>query len=123
MSGFNASWLDLREPADHRSRSEDLAKMLARHFGRRSPVTVLDMGCGTGSNLRATAPWLGPDQHWTIVDHDAALLGAAQARLSAWASKAERRDNRLVLHKDGKKITVELRRADLARDLDPKSVV
>lgn len=118
MSGFAASWLDLREPADHRSRSEDLAKMLARHLDRRSQISVLDMGCGTGSNLRGTAPWLGPDQHWTLVDYDPALLEAAQARLSAWASRSEKCNNQLVLHKDGIRITVELRRADLASDLD-----
>lgn len=118
MSGFAASWLDLREPADHRSRSEDLAKMLARHLDRRSHISVLDMGCGTGSNLRGTAPWLGPDQHWTLVDYDPALLEAAQARLSAWASRSEKCNNQLVLHKDGKRITVELRRADMASDLD-----
>ena len=118
MSGFNASWLDLREPADHRSRSEELAKLLARALDRRSPISVLDMGCGTGSNLRATAPWLGAEQHWTLVDYDAALLDAARTRLAAWASKSETRGNHLLLHKDGKHITVELRRADLARDLD-----
>ena len=37
MSGFDASWLDLREPADHRSRSEELAKMLTRHLGAPRP--------------------------------------------------------------------------------------
>jgi SAM-dependent methyltransferase len=118
MSGFDASWLDLREPADHRSRCEDLAKMLARHFDWRGQISVLDMGCGTGSNLRATAPCLGPDQHWTLIDYDAALLEAAQSRLAAWAGRAEKCNGRLVLHKDGKRITVELRRADLAHDLD-----
>ena len=118
MSGFNASWLDAREPADHRSRSEDLAKLLARDFGRRSTISVLDMGCGTGSNLRATAPWLGDDQHWTLVDLDPLLLDAAHERLAAWASKAEKRGNQLLLHKGGKRITVELRRADLSQDLD-----
>jgi SAM-dependent methyltransferase len=118
MSGFDASWLDLREPADHRSRSEDLARMLTREFGTRRHVTVLDMGCGTGSNLRGTAPLLGNDQHWTMVDHDAALLDAARTRLSAWAERSERRGGELVLHKHGKRITVQLRRADLARDLD-----
>jgi SAM-dependent methyltransferase len=118
MSGFDATWLDLREPVDHRSRSEDLAKMLAREYRSRNRIVVLDMGCGTGSNLRATASWLGPEQHWMLVDYDPRLLEAAQQRLSAWAGKAERRGGRLVLHKDGARITVELRRADLARDLD-----
>lgn len=118
MSGFDASWLDLREPADHRSRSEELAQMLARHLGRRGQTSIVDMGCGTGSNLRATAPLLGAEQHWTLVDYDPRLLDAAVERLSAWASQAEHKNNQLVLSKGGKRITVRLRRADLARDLE-----
>jgi SAM-dependent methyltransferase len=118
MSGFDAKWLDVREPADHRSRNEELARSLTRHLGRRDRICVLDLGCGTGSNLRATAPLLAAEQHWTLVDHDQALLDAAIARLSAWASEAERRDSQLVLSKGGKRIVVRFRRADLARDLE-----
>jgi SAM-dependent methyltransferase len=118
MSGFDPTWLDLREPADHRSRSEELGQLLARHLGQRRQISVLDLGCGTGSNLRATAPLLGAEQRWTLVDHDVGLLQAALSRLTAWARNAERRDNQLVLHKDGKCIWVRLLRADLAHDLD-----
>jgi SAM-dependent methyltransferase len=118
MSGFDPTWLDLREPVDHRSRNEELARALARHLGHRPTISVLDLGCGTGSNLRATAPLLGSEQHWTLVDHDPALLQAAVARLSAWAPGAERRDNQLVLSKGGKRIRVRFRRADLAQDLE-----
>jgi SAM-dependent methyltransferase len=116
--GFDHTWLDLREPADHRSRNEDLAKLLTRRVGRRDRISVLDLGCGTGSNLRATAPLLGPEQHWTLVDHDAGLLEAAVSRLSAWAGSAERRGNGLVLSKGGKRIAVRFRRVDLASNLD-----
>ena len=118
MSGFNAKWLDLREPADHRSRCEDLIRILSKEFGRRSRISVVDLGCGTGSNLRATAPWLGQDQHWILVDYDPALLDAAEDRLSRWAERAERKKSELILHKEGKRITVQFRRADLARELD-----
>lgn len=118
MSGFDASWLDLREAADHRSRSEELAKMLTRHLGHRGQTSIVDMGCGTGSNLRATAPLLGAEQHWTLVDYDPRLLDAAIERLSAWATRAEHKNNQLLLSKGGKQITVRLRRADLARDLE-----
>jgi SAM-dependent methyltransferase len=116
--GFDPTWLDLREAADHRSRNEDLARLLTRHASRRDRISVLDLGCGTGSNLRATAPLLGPEQHWTLVDHDAGLLEAAVSRLSAWAAGTERRDGRLVLSKAGKRITVRFRRVDLAGDLE-----
>jgi SAM-dependent methyltransferase len=117
MSGFDARWLDLREPVDHRSRNEELARALARHCAGRS-IAVLDLGCGTGSNLRATAPLLGAVQHWTLVDHDRALLEAAVRRLSSWADTAECRGTELALSKGGKQILVRLRRADLARDLE-----
>src|SRR5215510_15063282 len=118
MSGFAPEWLDLREPVDRRSRSRKLERTLAKHFDGWRPVTVVDLGCGTGSNLRATAPLLGPEQHWTLVDHDQALLDAAAQRLATWADGADRQDGRLALFKGAKRITVEFRRADLARDLE-----
>ena len=118
MSGFSAQWLDLREPVDHRSRSVELGRRLARHFEGWRPISVVDLGCGTGSNLRATAPLLGPDQGWTLVDYDQALLDAAGERLAAWADGADKQDNRLILFKGAKRLTVEFRRADIAGDLD-----
>jgi SAM-dependent methyltransferase len=118
MSGFSAQWLDLREPVDHRSRNVELGHRLARHFEGWRPITVVDLGCGTGSNLRATAPLLGPDQYWTLVDYDQALLDAAGERLAAWADGADKQDNRLILFKGAKRLTVEFRRADIAGDLD-----
>ena len=87
---------------------------LAKHFDGWRPITVVDLGCGTGSNLRATAPLLGPEQHWTLVDHDQALLDAAAERLAAWADGADRQDGKLALFKGAKRINVEFRRADLA---------
>ena len=118
MSGFDARWLDLREPVDRRSRSEELARGLARHFSGRTSTTVLDLGCGTGSNLRATAPLLGAVQHWTLIDHDRLLLEAAIQRLSAWADTAECRGAELALSKGGEQILVRLRSADLGLDLE-----
>lgn len=83
MSGFSAEWLALREPADHRARDAGLLAELARHFGGR-PVSVLDLGCGAGSNLRGMAHALGDGQRWRLVDYDPALLAHARDRLAAW---------------------------------------
>jgi len=118
MSAFNAAWLDLREPVDHRSRNRALTQALARHFDGWRPLSVVDLGCGTGSNLRAAAPFLGPEQHWTLVDLDEALLAAASTRLTAWADASDDSHGTLVLFKGQKRISVEFRRADLAGDLD-----
>jgi SAM-dependent methyltransferase len=115
---FDLAWLDLREPVDHRSRNEDLASALTRRLGHRASISVLDLGCGTGSNLRATAPLLGAEQDWTLVDHDEHLLEAAVARLSTWAARTERNGNRLLLGKNGKRIAVRFACADLVSDLE-----
>ena len=118
MTGFSASWLDLREGADHRARDADLARALARHFQPRKAVTVADLGCGTGSNLRAIAPLLGARQHWTLIDAEPTLLAAAGQRLAAWADATDREGDTLVLSKAGRRIVVAFRRADLARELE-----
>jgi len=81
LSGFDPGWLALREPADARARDRGLAARLAAAFAGRESIRVTDLGCGTGANLRATAPLLPPRQPWTPVDHDPALLAAPRAAL------------------------------------------
>jgi hypothetical protein len=83
MSGFDAAWLALREPADRRARSRELATLLAAWFADRPPIGsahIIDLGCGSGANRRYLAPLLPVRQHWTCVDDDAALLRLATVR-------------------------------------------
>ncbi|AHE98219.1 class I SAM-dependent methyltransferase [Thioalkalivibrio paradoxus] len=75
MSGrFAAEWLSLREPADRRARSARLVAEVRRWSRGRDALNVVDLGAGTGANLRFLAPRLPVPQHWTLIDHDAALL-------------------------------------------------
>lgn len=119
MSGFSASWLALREEADHRSRDAGLARMLAGRLRDTNPIRVMDFGAGTGSNLRATAPALQGDQEWVLVDYDPALLEEAARQLTAWADEARAIGDGLVLVKGGRTIGVSFRIADLNRELEP----
>lgn len=118
MSGFSPDWLALREPADHRARDRDLLTDLAERLQGRRSVSVVDLGCGAGSNLRAVAPYLPADQHWRLIDHDPALLAVARERIAAWSDHAETVAGDLVATRNGQTLTVSFIEADLARDLD-----
>jgi SAM-dependent methyltransferase len=119
MTGFDPTWLALREPADHAARDRALLLQVARTVGRKDGVSVVDLGCGTGSNLRAIAPALPqPWQSWTLVDHDPKLLEAAQEALEDWADDSEAFGEELILTKGDKRLTVDLRHADLVTEID-----
>jgi SAM-dependent methyltransferase len=76
---FDAAWLELREDVDHRSRAAGLLPPLRRWWTARGRSAVLDLGCGTGSNLRYVAPELPGPQTWTLLDHDPELLARIEA--------------------------------------------
>jgi SAM-dependent methyltransferase len=79
---FAADWLALREPVDARARSLEVLGAARRWAVGRPRIRVLDLGCGTGSNLRYLCPRLPTVQHWTCLDHDPALI--AEFRRRGW---------------------------------------
>lgn len=118
MSGFSPEWLALREPADVRARDPGLLAALTQHLAARNALEIVDLGCGTGSNIRTTAPALGSGQRWTLVDHDPALLAAARVALLDWADEASENGESTTLKKDGLDIAVCFRQADLMQELE-----
>lgn len=88
--GFSPDWLALREGADRRARADALLAGLATRNRPEHPWLVLDLGAGTGANLRWLAPRLAAQgidhQHWTCADHDPALLSLLPTRCAAWAA-------------------------------------
>lgn len=101
MSGFSTDWLSLREPFDTRSRSEEFVRSLRSSFSSR-PVHAVDLGTGTGSNIRYTAPRLGGEQSWLAVDDDPKLIEQQPAELQGADFRC----------------TVSPQRLDLATDLN-----
>ena len=123
MTGFSAQWLALREPADHRARDASLRDQVMHdltHLARVRPgqIKVVDLGCGSGSNLRALAPHMPATQHWTLVDYDPALLSAAKTALAHWADQIVSDQDTLVLLKNGKHISVNFLCEDLSSNLE-----
>jgi SAM-dependent methyltransferase len=101
MSGFSVEWLALREPLDMRARNRDVLDAVAAAFHAAPELSIVDLGSGTGSTLRALGPQLAPSQRWTLVDNDPVLLAEAFARAQASAA------------------IVETRQFDLANDISP----
>ncbi|HML30086.1 MAG TPA: class I SAM-dependent methyltransferase [Hyphomicrobium sp.] len=116
MSEFSSEWLDLREAADARARNTEIANALAARFTLRDDLSILDLGSGTGANLRGTAQLLPVRQTWTLVDRDAALLNTARTKLIRWAERHTIDGDALELEKGGRKIRVVFKSADLAHE-------
>lgn len=77
----SADWLSLREPVDVRSRSLALAEKAGRML--RPPLTIHDLGSGTGSMMRWLAPLLPGPQTWVLHDWNEELLRHAAATAAA----------------------------------------
>jgi hypothetical protein len=104
-------WLALREPADAAARSPELVDLLRPHLPG-GPLTIRDLGCGTGSMGRWLAPRLPGPQTWVLHDRDADLLTLAAAGLPPGAA-------------DGAPVTAHPEQGDLTglRDLAGTSLV
>ncbi len=89
MLELTDDWLALRAPADSAARADQLVASLGGLPTGQGGLEVLDLGCGTGANLRHLAPLLAGaghvQQHWTCVDHDRGLLARLPPRTRAWA--------------------------------------
>jgi SAM-dependent methyltransferase len=97
--GFDLDWLGLREPLDTLARERErerwglpllqawAAQRVVRPVVQRGPLRVLDLGSGSGANLRYLAPRLGGAQRWCLVDHDPRLLAAQAGCIARWAAE------------------------------------
>lgn len=99
MTGFSAEWLTLREPYDVRSRGDAFAQAIRARLPSR-PLLAMDLGSGTGSNIRYLAARLGGAQRWLTIDNDAALIGHQPAALHGSTFNVELRPHQLNLATD-----------------------
>jgi Methyltransferase domain len=72
-----SNWLALREPADHAARSAALTRLVTDLLPRDRTLRAVDLGTGTGSNVRYLATHLPVQQEWLLVDRDPELLAEA----------------------------------------------
>jgi SAM-dependent methyltransferase len=81
-----SDWLALREPADEAARSVSLTRTIADAVSSRDPVRVLDLGSGTGANLRYLMERLPQRQQWLLTDVNRDVLERVREQTSAWAA-------------------------------------
>lgn len=87
MSDSLAAWLRLREAADWEARSSQLVQQVIDAAPRKeAPYNVLDLGTGTGSNLRYLADRLPGRQRWLVVDRSPDVLALVTDRTASWAA-------------------------------------
>ncbi|HEY2795214.1 MAG TPA: class I SAM-dependent methyltransferase [Micromonosporaceae bacterium] len=86
----SADWLALREPADAAARSAELVAECVRRLPV-GPLTIHDLGCGTGSMSRWLAPRLASPQRWILYDRDPELLEVAAKDVPASVTSVETR--------------------------------
>lgn len=85
--GFSKAWLTLREPADHAARAQGITRRLSVWAEQQSSLNCMELGAGTGSNLRFLCPLLGHDQRWLLVDNDPILLKQIPLSICTWAEQ------------------------------------
>lgn len=113
---FSGEWLALREPFDSQARAATPVERSSTGITR-----LVDLGCGTGANLRHLAPRLGGRQHWRLIDHDPLLLAQVAPRLQHWAQRRGWRftdggSTPMTVSGDGFEAHITLQRLDLAED-------
>jgi hypothetical protein len=123
MSDFSKEWLWLREPADARARPPQLASQLIMRVGKswiQGERAVVDLGAGTGANLRYLAPRLGIGQHWRCLELDTGLLDRLPMITAEWASshgyRFRRDGDRFRISGDGWDAAVSSEQHDIQAD-------
>lgn len=85
-------------------------------------MQIVDLGAGTGANLRYMAPRLGGSQEWLLVDRDPSLLAAVGRRMRIWADSTGARvfegDHELVVRASEFECRIRSLTVNIATELD-----
>jgi hypothetical protein len=119
-----ANWLALREPHDWAARDASLVDDVVRALSGTSTVRVIDLGTGTGSNLRYLMARLPPRQEWLLIDKSPDVLRRVLDRTTGWAAarglRVEPSKGGFTVQGEDLACQVRFEQQDLDLPLDPK---
>lgn len=84
---FDPNWLETRYRFDSSARKNSTEKKMLNHFSSHGNINILDIGAGTGNNVRYYSPFLPQNQSWLLLDSDPLLNSQSLVLLSQWAKK------------------------------------
>jgi len=70
---FDPNWLQERYPFDAEARNKELEWQAVHQFAFLNHIQIVDLGCGTGSNVRYYMEQFPQNQTWYCVEEDAGL--------------------------------------------------
>lgn len=80
-------WLDHRYACDAEARNANIEKKFLEFFSEKEAITIMDAGCGTGSNFQYYFEKLPNHQEWVFLDCENSLLEACRTKLHDFAKK------------------------------------
>lgn len=110
-------WLEHRYACDAEARNANIEKKFLEFFSEKDGISILDAGCGTGSNFHYYFEKLPKEQEWTFLDFEQNLLSACKERLKEYARKqnykVREQDGVLSIKSAGKQAQVRFIKGDL----------
>lgn len=106
-------WLNLRYDADCQSRNQRVQEQVLGQL-KEDTIRILDIGAGTGSNIRYLLTKLtNPKQQWILLDQEEDLLQNVKHHLAILADLQHQSDAKFAFHYEGREISVEFLVGDL----------
>ncbi len=109
---FEISWLEERYPFDVEARSKELEAMALKPLEKKSVLTLVDIGAGTGSNCLYFIKQLAQNQKWLLIEEKENFKAKIIRRLKDYASfhkyDFEQKKKKISIRSLAKTVQVEI---------------
>jgi hypothetical protein len=112
LEHFDIDWLNQRYPFDAEARNKALEAKVFQFLNKKTTLTLVDVGAGTGSNCLYMVEQLPQNQQWFLVEINEILKKATIKRLKEYAAyhkySFEKKKSRILIKTKSKEIEVHI---------------